>query len=84
MPLGSISERREQQAAQERAEVVDRRFATEQGFPHWVAQGIIVRGWALVEQGQEEEGIAQIRQGMATYRATGAEQGLPVFLGLLA
>ena len=27
----------------------------------------------MAEQGQEEEGIAQIRQGLAAYRATGAE-----------
>ena len=32
-----------------------------------------MRGWALAEQGQAEEGIAQMRQGLAAYRATGAE-----------
>ena len=34
---------------------------------------IVLRGWALAEQGQGEEGIAQIRQGLAAYRAKGAE-----------
>jgi predicted ATPase len=42
------------------------------------------RGWALVEQGQGEEGIAQIRQGLTAYRATGAEMARPYFLTLLA
>ena len=42
------------------------------------------RGWALVEQGQGKEGIAQIRQGLTAYRATGAEMAVPYFLALLA
>jgi len=35
----------------------------EQGFPRWVAQGTIIQGWLLAEQGKWEEGIAQLRQG---------------------
>ena len=46
--------------------------------------GTILRGWALAEQGQGEEGIAQIRQGLAALRATGAEVVRPYFLALLA
>lgn len=46
--------------------------------------GTIIRGWALATQGQREEGIAQIRQGLAAYRAMGAEAGRTYFLGLLA
>jgi len=38
----------------------------------------------LAEQGQVEEGIAQIRQGLTAYRATGAGVGRPHFLALLA
>ena len=41
------------------------------------------RGWALAVQGQEE-GIAQIRQGLAALRATGGEVSRPYFLALLA
>ena len=59
-------------------------LSSEQGFAHWLAQGTIVRGWALAEQGQEEEGIAQMRQGLAAHQATGAELGRPCFLALLA
>ena len=49
-----------------------------------MAWGTILRGWALAEQGQGEEGIAQIRQGLAACRATGAEVWRPHFLALLA
>ena len=62
--------RREGQAAQERAEAVIA-LSSEQGFALWLAWGTIVRGWALAEQGQGEEGIAQMRQGLAAYRPRG-------------
>jgi len=35
-------------------------------------------------QGQDEDGIAQVRQGIATYRATGAALAVPWFYILLA
>jgi predicted ATPase len=75
--------RREEQAAQERAEAAIR-LSTEQGFPHWIAYGTSLRGWALAEQGQEAEGIAQVRWGMAAWQDTGAEVGVTYFLALLA
>src|SRR3990172_2922953 len=59
-------------------------LSTEHGFPHWVAMGTILRGGALVERGQGEEGIAQMRQGIAGHLATGAELVQPYFLALLA
>ena len=43
-------------------------LATEQGFPVWAAHGMIPRGWALAMQGQGEEGLAQVRQGIAARR----------------
>jgi predicted ATPase len=75
--------RREAHLAQERAEAA-MNLSTVQGFPVWLGFGTVVWGWALAEQGLGEEGIAQIRQGIATYRATGAENGRPYFLALLA
>jgi predicted ATPase len=75
--------RREVQAAQERAEAVIR-LSSEYGFPLTLAQGTIYRGWALAMLGQGEEGIAQMRQGLAALRATGAEVGRPYYLLLLA
>jgi predicted ATPase len=76
-------ERQEGQAAQERAEAAIT-LSTEQGFPDWLAQGTIMRGWALAEQGQGEAGIAQMRQGSADWRAIGAKAGWPLILALLA
>ena len=68
---------------QERAEAAIS-LATEQGFPHWIAYGAILRGWALAQQGQAQEGIEQIHQGLRAYRATGAEILRPYCLALLA
>jgi predicted ATPase len=82
--------RREVQAVQERAEALVA-LSTEQGFPHFLAEGTILRGWALAEQaclpdrqGQVEEGVAQIRQGLAARQAMGTELGRPIILALLA
>src|SRR5260370_37919 len=41
-------------------------------------------GGAKAEQGRHEEAIAQLRKGLAAYRAIGAEVGRPYFLCLLA
>ena len=59
-------------------------LATEQGFPLWAAMGTILRGWALAMQGQGEEGMAQVRQGIAAWRATGAALLVPYFCTVLA
>ena len=75
--------RREVQGARERAEVVIA-LSTEQGFPYWLASGTFHRGWTLAEGGQVEEGIAQMRQGLAAYRTTGAEITVPFFISRLA
>ncbi len=75
--------RQEWQIAQERAEAVIA-LSTEQGFAYWWGTGTLRRGRALIEQGQGEEGIAQVCQGIAAYRATGAEATVPHFLSLLA
>jgi class 3 adenylate cyclase/predicted ATPase len=47
-------------------------LSIDQGFPFWAAAGTILRGWALAMQGQGEEGLSQVRQGIAAYRATEA------------
>jgi predicted ATPase len=59
-------------------------LATEQGFPFWAALGTSLRGWALAMQGQGEEGMAQVRQGLAAYRAIGAVMFVPCFCTWLA
>jgi TOMM system kinase/cyclase fusion protein len=75
--------RRDALATQEQAEALIA-LSTEQGFPQWLAGGTILRGWALAERGEREEGMAQMRQGMAAWQATGAEVDRPYFLALLA
>jgi DNA-binding SARP family transcriptional activator/predicted ATPase len=59
-------------------------LASEHGFAFWVTSGTILRGSALVAQGREDEGMSQMREGLATLRATGTAGGLPGYLGLLA
>src|SRR5262249_50889653 len=59
-------------------------LASEHEFAFFAAHGMVLRGWALVEQGQRQEGVAQIRQGIAAYRATGAELERPHWCALLA
>jgi len=45
---------------------------------------MVTRGWALIEQGQAEEAIEQIRQGLDGHQATGTELLRAHFLGLFA
>lgn len=75
--------RGELRPVQEKAEAVIR-LSSEQGFPFWLADGTVLRGWVLVEQEQVEEGIAQMRQGLAAWHNTGAELNRPYFHVLLA
>jgi predicted ATPase len=75
--------RRDAKAVQEHAEAL-MALSTEKSFPHWLAYGTIIRGWALTAQGEGAEGITQMRQGLVAYRAMGAEIHRPYFLGLMA
>jgi predicted ATPase len=74
---------REAQLTQECAEAAVA-LSTEQGFSVLSAWGTILRGWAMAELGNSDEGIVQIRQGLAAYRATEAELARSFFLALLA
>jgi predicted ATPase len=65
--------RREPHSAHERAEAAIA-LSQEQGFMQFLADATILRGWALAEQGQVAEGLAQLRQGVAAWQATGAHQ----------
>jgi predicted ATPase len=62
-----------------------RALAVERGFALWLGVGTVFQGWALAAQGQVEEGITQLRQGMADFLATGAEGVVGVYhLALLS
>jgi predicted ATPase len=75
--------RREARAAQEVAESVIA-LAAEHGLVDFLAVATSVRGWAMIAQGDEEEGIAQIQGGLAGYRATGSAAGRLYVLCMLA
>jgi hypothetical protein len=83
--------RQERHAVQERAEEV-MTLSTDQGFPHWVEIGKILRGGALVETSPDPmadprhgvEGITQLQQGLIAGQDIGVELGKPYFLALLA
>ncbi len=75
--------RREGHATQEHAEA-SVTLSNEGGFGFILGMGIILLGWAIAEQGEEEEGIVQMRQGLASWQATGAELYRPYYLALLA
>jgi predicted ATPase len=58
--------------------------ATEGGFYHWLALGTLFRGTALCRMGKLKEGIAQLRDGLRQWKATGAEKAKPIFYALEA
>jgi class 3 adenylate cyclase/predicted ATPase len=69
--------------AREVAEIV-LALTADEIIPFFRAHGVMLRGWALVEEGLGEEGITQLREGYAAYRATGAEIECSHWLALLA
>jgi predicted ATPase len=75
--------RREGYAAQECVDA-SIHLAKVQGFPFWIAVNASLRGWTLAQQGQTQEGIEQIIQGLMDYRATGAEINRSHLLALFA
>ena len=60
------------------------KLAREHELAFWVGHATVLQGWARVQQGEGEEAIADIRRGIAAYRATGAELESSYWLALLA
>jgi DNA-binding SARP family transcriptional activator len=75
--------RREAPAVQARAEAA-LALSTEHGFSYWMSVATILKGWAMVEQGQPKAGLATMRQGEAAWRGLGIEVGRHYLLALLA
>jgi predicted ATPase len=75
--------RREVGRAGELAEAL-LRHCDEQGFALLYAAGLILHGQCLAQHGQVEEGLRQMRQGMADWQVTGAVSHRPYHLALLA
>jgi predicted ATPase len=75
-----LAQPRECQAAAENALAIGKQG----GYPMWVAIGALTRGWTRVQQGDSAGGIAELRQGLAGWEATGARLALPYQRTLLA
>jgi len=56
--------------------------ATEHGLPFWLALGRLFDGAARADLGQTAEGMAELRTGIAAYRATEGRLYLPFALAL--
>jgi predicted ATPase len=56
----------------------------EHNIAYYRAWAAIIQGCALAEQGRQEEGIAQLQQGLAAFQATAGRLRLPYYLALLA
>jgi class 3 adenylate cyclase/predicted ATPase len=75
--------RGEAQTTQELAEAMIS-LSSEHGMHDWLTGGTIQRGQALAEQGREEEGIVQMREGLAAAQSIGMKVSRPGLLGGLA
>jgi predicted ATPase len=74
--------RRDVPAVHEQAEAAIT-LSTAQGFPLYAPWGMSLRGWALAMQGQGAEGLVQLHQGIAAFRATGAAVLVPYLYTVL-
>ena len=59
-------------------------LAEQLGFPLYVGFGRFYRGWARVESGESEAGIAEIQEAMVELARVGSGVGAPQFLSILA
>jgi DNA-binding winged helix-turn-helix (wHTH) protein/predicted ATPase len=74
--------RREKRLAQEHAEAAVA-ISMKHRIPLYQAMATIVRSWASIEPGQQDE-VEELRRGLAEFDATGTEILRPHHLGLLA
>jgi predicted ATPase len=54
------------------------------GYPFWLGSGLVLKGWALGQLGQVEQGLSAIEEGIAIFNATQARIQLPNWFGLQA
>jgi predicted ATPase len=59
-------------------------LSAEHGLALYEAMARIVRGWALIGRGNDEQAAEESRQGLAGWQSTGAQLMRPHFLALLA
>jgi predicted ATPase len=59
-------------------------FCQEHEFVHYLAMALVLRGWATARQGDFNNGMMQIREGLKKQRGAGASLFETYILGLLA
>ena len=55
-----------------------------QGYEFRFATSNILKGWARTELGEWDDGLAELRAGLAAHTSSGARNSFPYFIGLLA
>jgi DNA-binding SARP family transcriptional activator/tetratricopeptide (TPR) repeat protein len=75
--------RREPEAAEELAEAAAA-ICHKNGFRYYLSWTPIIRGWAHARKGALSEGLAEMRDGFAALKATGAMLRGPYYLALMA
>ena len=60
------------------------RYGMQEEFPHIIAQGLCMKGWALSMSGKIDEGLPLLAQGTGMWRGMGARLRLPHYLALYA
>jgi tetratricopeptide (TPR) repeat protein len=60
------------------------RLATDHEFPLWIGLATVYLGWAAAQTDRLDDGIERMRAGIASWRATGAEEAVPGLLALVA
>jgi tetratricopeptide (TPR) repeat protein len=75
----AVNERNPAEADRLASDLIE--LSTRVNFAYFLAIGAIYRGWARSASGNTAEGIPWIEQGIRGFRATGAVQDLPYFLG---
>lgn len=59
-------------------------LAIEHKLPFWLATLSLLRGWALIEQGQIEDGLAEMGKGLQDFRMVGTRDLLSLYLSQMA
>jgi predicted ATPase len=79
MDAGNHRDLRDPAPARERADALIA-LAAEHGFSHWLAEGTLLRGWALAEDGALDEALEHMARGFAILRAEGSDIGMLYWL----
>ena len=75
--------RREAKEAYKRAEAAIT-ICEDHNFAYYLGWAMVIKGWALADMGDCENGTEVIQRGLNTLRNTGAKRSFPFYLSLLA